>query len=62
MDELPQSKWNKKMNQYCLRSTLLDYDGLAVGVSNRVAEYMSMDDCPQHVRKKDGGTPEDVEK
>lgn len=50
------------MNQYWLRSRLLDYDGLDVDVRNCVAEYMSMDDCPQHVRKKDGGTPEDVEK
>ena len=50
------------MNRYWLRSRLLDDDGLAVDVSNRVADYMIRDDFPQQVKNKAGGTPEDIEK
>ena len=49
------------MNQYWLHSRLLNDDGLAVDVSNRVADYMIRDDFLQQVKNKAGGTPEDIE-
>ena len=39
---------------------MLDTDGLALELRNRVATFMKNKNCPQQVINKPGSTPEDV--
>ena len=48
---------DEKLNKYWLQSRMLDTDGLALELRNRVAMFMNNNNCPQQVIIKPGSIP-----
>ena len=50
------------MNKHCCQSRILDTNGLAIQLSDRVVSYRMLDVCPRGVNLKNDGIPDNAAK